>query len=110
MYLLTPFQALLASHDYDRARTSIAQLITGCKGEYIFRIGSRPPHSSLFAGENVDEATGWSGLPRTDIEVTSLRLSINRVIEELGGKVGGLGYAQVDLNSFMIDDRPLREY
>ncbi|OAX41058.1 GTP-binding protein 1 [Rhizopogon vinicolor AM-OR11-026] len=81
---------LLSSHDYDRARIAIAQLITGHKGEYILRIGSRPPHTSLFAGEGVDKITGWSGLPRTDTEVTSLRLSVNKVVEELGGKVSVL--------------------
>lgn len=92
MYSLTHFQALLSSHDYDRARISIAQLITGKKGEYVFRIGSRPPHTQLFAGERLDKATGWSGVSRTDIEVTSLRLSVNRVVEELGGKVSCPSY------------------
>ncbi|OJA13059.1 hypothetical protein AZE42_01886 [Rhizopogon vesiculosus] len=82
--------ALLSSHDYDRARIAIAQLITGHKGEYILRIGSRLPHTSLFAGEGVDKITGWSGLPRTDTEVTSLRLSVNKVVEELAGKVSVL--------------------
>lgn len=81
---------LLSIHDYDRARTSVAQLITGRKGEYIFRIGCRPPHASLFAEENVDEATGWSGVPRTDVEVTSLQSSVKRVVEELGGKISVL--------------------
>jgi hypothetical protein len=87
---LNSSQALLSAHDYDRARTSVAQLITGRKGEYIFRIGCRPPHTSLFAGESVDDATGWSGVPRTDVEVTSLQSSVKRVVEELGGKVCGL--------------------
>lgn len=80
-------QALLSIHDYDRARTSVAQLITGRKGEYIFRIGCQPSHASLFAGESVDDATGWSGVPRTDVEVASLQSSVKRVVEELGGKV-----------------------
>ncbi|KAG1862563.1 P-loop containing nucleoside triphosphate hydrolase protein [Suillus subalutaceus] len=82
--------ALLSIHDYDRARTSVAQLITGRKGEYIFRIGCRPSHASLFAGESVDDATGWSGVPRTDVEVTSLQSSVKRVVEELGGKISVL--------------------
>lgn len=82
--------ALLSIHDYDRARTSVAQLITGRKGEYIFRIGCRPPHASLFAEECVDDATGWSGVPRTDVEVTSLQSSVKRVVEELGGKISVL--------------------
>ncbi|KAG2043632.1 P-loop containing nucleoside triphosphate hydrolase protein [Suillus americanus] len=82
--------ALLSIHDYDRARTSVAQLITGRKGEYIFRIGCRPPHTSLFAGENADDATGWSGVPRTDVEVTALQSSVKRVVEELGGKISVL--------------------
>lgn len=86
---LNSSQALLSIHDYDRARTSIAQLITGRKGEYIFRIGCRPPHASLFFEENADDATGWSGVPRTDVEVTSLQSSVKRVVEELGGKVCG---------------------
>ncbi|KAG1737668.1 P-loop containing nucleoside triphosphate hydrolase protein [Suillus lakei] len=81
---------LLSSHDDDRARTSIAQLIAGRKGEYIFRIGCRPPHTSLFSGASVDDATGWSGVPRTDVEVISLQSSVKRVVEELGGKISVL--------------------
>lgn len=90
VHSLNSSQTLLSIHDYDRARTSVAQLITGRKGEYIFHIGCRPPHASLFAEESVDEATGWSGVPRTDVEVTSLQSSVKRVVEELGGKVCAL--------------------
>ncbi|KAH7929879.1 P-loop containing nucleoside triphosphate hydrolase protein [Leucogyrophana mollusca] len=82
---------LLSSRNDEPARNAIASLMTRHKGEYIFRIGVRPPHSALFTGEPLDEDTrNWAGVPRTDEEVTSLRIEVAKALEEVGGKTSVL--------------------
>lgn len=76
--------------DHDHARDIIAGLITSHRGEFILRMGSRPPHESLFLGESVTVSsgqTGWHGIPRMDSELSQLCGEVNRTVEELGGKV-----------------------
>ncbi|KAF7321313.1 GTP-binding protein 1 [Mycena kentingensis (nom. inval.)] len=79
-----------ASSDHDRARDLIASLITQCAGEYIFRVGSRPPLTQLFAGELVDDADGWTGVARTEAEIDLMVDKITAVVEEVGGKTSVL--------------------
>lgn len=87
---MTISQDLLLSgnaSDHDQARDIIAGLITSHRGEYILRIGSRPPHASLFAGEYVSGPTGWNGIARTTADLQHLCVEVTRTVEELGGKV-----------------------
>lgn len=72
--------------DHDQARDAVAALVTSHKGEFILRMGSRPPHSLIFTGESSAGSTVY-GLPRTDAELHRLSSEISRVMEELGGKV-----------------------
>ncbi|KAH7904507.1 P-loop containing nucleoside triphosphate hydrolase protein [Hygrophoropsis aurantiaca] len=82
---------LVAIRNDEAARNAIASLMTRHKGEYIFRIGARPPHTPLFAGEpSVDGAQGWIGVPRTDEEVTSLRIAVAQALDEVGGQTSVL--------------------
>ncbi|KAF9222557.1 GTP-binding protein 1 [Gyrodon lividus] len=77
---------LLAAHNDEPARNALASLLTQYKGECIFRIGARPPHDPLFAGENFDDVPGWIGVPRTEEEVDILVTELGRAQQDIGGK------------------------
>jgi hypothetical protein len=72
---------------HDRARDLIASLLTHHRGEYIFRIGSQPPHAELYAGAALEGSEGWTGVSRTEQEVEKLCQEITATVEEVGGKV-----------------------
>ncbi|KAG8213710.1 P-loop containing nucleoside triphosphate hydrolase protein, partial [Butyriboletus roseoflavus] len=65
-------------------------------GEYIFRIGQRPPLDPLFSGEQLDSAPGWTGIKKTQEEVDGLAARLSRAQDDIGGKtsvlhrIGGL--------------------
>ncbi|KAF7315749.1 hypothetical protein MIND_00090800 [Mycena indigotica] len=88
----TFLQALLspAPSDHDRARDLVASLITQNFGEYVFRIGLRPPQAKLFTEELSDDDTGWTGVARTEAEVKTITEKITTVVEEVGGKTSVL--------------------
>ncbi|PSR74612.1 hypothetical protein PHLCEN_2v9678 [Hermanssonia centrifuga] len=73
--------------DRDRARDTLASLLTRRRGEYIFRIGSRPLNAKLFAGEVITASDGTHGIPRTLEEIETLCSRIDEVVDEFGGKV-----------------------
>ncbi|CAL1707577.1 unnamed protein product [Somion occarium] len=73
----------------DRARDVLASVLTRGRGEYIFRIGSFPPHASLFAYEPIT-ANDAHGTPRTAQELCSLHEGITNIVDEVGGKVSVL--------------------
>lgn len=65
----------------------IAGLITQHRGEYVFRLGLQPPHAKLYAGEDLTEDEGWTGISRTELEIDTLRNGVTTIVEEVGGKV-----------------------
>lgn len=73
--------------DHDVARDQIAALLTQNNGEYILRIGERPAHEELFAGDLKDNSPGWTGTAKTLTEIDLLRDQISQTVEEVGGKV-----------------------
>ncbi|KAF9244941.1 P-loop containing nucleoside triphosphate hydrolase protein [Melanogaster broomeanus] len=81
---------LLAAHNDELARNALASLQTQYKGEYIFRIGARPPHDLLFAGEHCEDAPGWTCVPRAEEEVDMLVTELGRAQEDIGGKASVL--------------------
>jgi hypothetical protein len=83
-------QGLLLSKtpaDHDAARDQIAALITRANGEYVIRIGERPPRNELFTEELNDSIPGWTGTPRTFDEIEKLIQELKTTVEEVGGKV-----------------------
>ncbi|KAF4598628.1 hypothetical protein EYR38_007034 [Pleurotus pulmonarius] len=80
---LLPTKAL---PDRDKARDNLAALITQNHGEYILRIGSRPPSVNMFAGDLNDDADGFTGTPRTTGELDYLTEAISAALDEIGGK------------------------
>jgi hypothetical protein len=70
-----------------RARDSIATLLTRQGGEYLFRLGARPPTTPLFSGEDLDKADGWTGDRRTEVEVDAMIACLCQLVEDVGGKV-----------------------
>lgn len=88
---------------HDRARDSIASLITRNHGEYVLRIGSHPPQSQLFNDleEINDDADGWSGIERSIEDLDFLKEEITQTVEEVGGKVWFiLSIWWISLNAF----------
>lgn len=73
--------------DRDRARHLLTSVLTRGWGEYIFRIGSFPPHASLFTGEPFEGEKGVHGIPRTAEELNSIRNALLEIVDEFGGKV-----------------------
>ena len=69
------------------ARDLISTLLTQQGGEYLLRIGSRPPRAPLYANEDLDSADGWTGRERTEAEIDTMIDRIVQVVEEVGGKV-----------------------
>ncbi|KAH7888560.1 P-loop containing nucleoside triphosphate hydrolase protein [Phlebopus sp. FC_14] len=81
---------LLSKRDDAQARNALASLMTQYKGEYVFRIGSRPLHQTLFAGETLDDVASWTGVARTEQEVDVLVQELGRAQEDIGGKISVL--------------------
>ncbi|KAF9531630.1 GTP-binding protein 1 [Crepidotus variabilis] len=72
--------------DHDTARDQLAALLTQCNGEYVVRIGERPPRTELFAGELTDDTSNWTGQARSVEEIDVLRERVTKAVEEIGGK------------------------
>ncbi|KAG9221124.1 hypothetical protein CCMSSC00406_0005437 [Pleurotus cornucopiae] len=72
--------------DRDKARDNLAALITQNHGEYVLRIGSRPPSINMFAGDLNDDTDGYTGTPRTAGELDYLTEAISAALDEIGGK------------------------
>lgn len=54
----------------------------------MLRIGTQPPQSELFSGNEIDDtADGWSGIKRSIQELDFLKEETNKTVEEVGGKV-----------------------
>lgn len=83
-------QDLLLANDVDRARDLVASVLTRRRGELVFRIGARPMHDKLFAGEITTDQGPTQGTPRTTEEIETLSTRIAAVVDELGGKVSTL--------------------
>ena len=73
--------------NHERARDLVASLLTRGRGEYIFRIGTHPAHSKLFAGESISATDGQSGSTRTIEESDIIKKDITIVLDEIGGTV-----------------------
>ena len=69
---------------HESARDLVASLLTGSRGEFIFRIGARPAHNKLFAGEVLDD--GWTGTDRGMMQLDTLASNLIKTVEEVGGK------------------------
>ena len=74
--------------EHSTARDMIAELLTQQHGEYVFRIGARPPHAVLFSEGPVNVTQDWIGTDRTLEQVDEIRELIDRLTDEVGGKVG----------------------
>ncbi|KAF7428686.1 hypothetical protein PC9H_007915 [Pleurotus ostreatus] len=72
--------------DRDKARDNLAALITQNHGEYVLRMGSRPPSINMFAGDLNDDTDGYTGTPRTAGELDYLTEAISAALDEIGGK------------------------
>lgn len=82
--------ASLTKNDYESARNALASLLTRKRGEYILRLGVRPPQDILFAGEPLDGASGWTGVARTEDDIHVGVVGIEQVLGEIGGKMSVL--------------------
>jgi len=69
------------------ARDLIATLLTRQGGEYLLRLGARPPRAPLLADENLDNVNDWAGERRTEVEIGAMIAHLGRLVEEVGGKV-----------------------
>lgn len=81
------WKASLIKNDSESARNALASLLTRKRGEYILRLGVRPPQDTLFAGEPLDGASGWTGVARTEDDIHVGVVGIEQVLGEIGGKV-----------------------
>jgi hypothetical protein len=81
--------ALISSPDEGNteARDLISTLLTQQGGEYLLRIGARPPRAPLYANEGFDSADGWTGDERTEAEIDIMIDRTVQLVEEVGGKV-----------------------
>lgn len=80
----------LLSGDYESARDSLASLLTRWKGECIFRIGARPPVSTLFSGEPIDNASGWTGTSLGEDHIGKAILGVEKVVVDIGAMMSVL--------------------
>lgn len=80
----------LLNGDYESARNSLASLLTRWRGECIFRIGARPPASTLFSGEPVDNASGWTGTSLGEDHIGKAILVVEKVVADIGAMVSVL--------------------
>ncbi len=76
--------------DDEQARDLLASLLTRVKGEHIFRIGSRPLHSKLFAGDSISATDGQSGTARTVEDSDVIKKGVITAVDEVGGTVGNV--------------------
>ncbi|TEB38306.1 GTP-binding protein 1 [Coprinellus micaceus] len=72
--------------DRDAVRDRIAALLTRHNGEYVIRIGERPPREELYSGELTDESAGWKGASRSIEDVQTLVQELTKTVEEVGGR------------------------
>ncbi|KAF9501481.1 GTP-binding protein 1 [Pleurotus eryngii] len=72
--------------DHDKARDNLATLITQNHGEYVLRIGIRPPSVNMFACDLNEDTDGFTGTPRTAGELDYLTEAISAALDEIGGK------------------------
>lgn len=80
--------ALLSPTEGDsQARDLIATLLTRQGGEYLLRLGARPPRAPLFSGENIDNTNSWTGDQRSEGEIDAMIAHLGQLVEEIGGKV-----------------------
>jgi hypothetical protein len=78
----------------------MATLLTRHGGEYLLRLGARPPRTPLFANEDYENVNDWTGNQRTEAEVDAMIDHISQVVEEVGGKV--LSAVEANPSSFLI--------
>lgn len=76
-----------APADYERARDTLAGLITQNFGEYVLRIGAQPPNAELLAGSLTDASEGWRGKECSVDDLAFLHSRLVEAVEEIGGKV-----------------------
>jgi hypothetical protein len=75
------------------ARNAISALITRQRGEYVFRIGARPPRAALYANNTSDDVEGWYGSARHSQEdVDKIEQGLIDIVEDIGGKVCDFPY------------------
>jgi GTPase len=60
--------------------------LTRHNGEYVIRIGERPPREELYSGELTDESAGWKGASRSIEDVQTLVQELTKTVEEVGGR------------------------
>ena len=72
--------------DHDTARDRLAAVLTQNNGEYVIRIGQRPPQEPLYGGTLTDEAEGWSGTARSLEDVQTIVQELTKTVEEVGGR------------------------
>ncbi|RPD59809.1 P-loop containing nucleoside triphosphate hydrolase protein [Lentinus tigrinus ALCF2SS1-6] len=92
-------QSLLLSRlpaNLETARNLIASLLTRNFGEYVFRIGSHPPHARLFTGQPAAEEDTWIGTARTAKELDIIIQETTTVVDEVGGKTSILFDSRTD--------------
>jgi hypothetical protein len=70
-----------------QARDLIATLLTRQGGEYLLRLGARPPRAPLLSDENIDNANSWTGYRRSEGEIDAMIAHLGQLVEEVGGKV-----------------------
>ena len=78
---------LSSTESNTQARDLIAILLTRQGGEYLLRLGARPPRAPLFAHEDIDNADGWAGEERTEAEIDIMLAHLSQLVDEVGGKV-----------------------
>jgi hypothetical protein len=74
----------------ERAKDIISGLLTRNRGEFIFRLGQRPPNAILFNPQSKEQPAKtdeWLGVARTPDEINMLRKELTNLVEEVGGKV-----------------------
>lgn len=94
-YFMCPSKCILqelllskAPADLERARDLLAGLLTRHRGEYVFRLGSRPTNTRLYNGAAATEGDeGWLGTQRSEEELNTLKEQLNNAVEDVGGKV-----------------------
>ncbi|KAI0699248.1 GTP-binding protein 1 [Cytidiella melzeri] len=83
-------QFLLLDDQSDEARDQVAALLTHNRGEYIFRIGSRPQHEQLFSGELITAEDGAVGESVSSEELKTISARLAVAADELGAKMSTL--------------------
>lgn len=78
----------LATGKLESAKSALASFLM--HGEFVFKLGLRPPHNVLFSGEPIGGPSGWEGNPRTVKEIETFISCISKVVGEIGGKASVL--------------------